>query len=216
MADVVRSCRESHQPDCVLVQHCQQSFSLFRSGEHTSQQRMQRPPVTVTVFGVLNIAFALFAVFGLFMTIALFSAAGATANPVVRIMRENPAYAGWLKITIPIGVIACAVLLACGIGLLTMKRWARKLTIGYAIYAIIFGLVGMVVNFMFLLRPLMQEAARQQGPEAAAAIGGAIGGAFGGCFGMIYPILLLIFMTRPKIVAAFNSSGIPPSLPPQA
>jgi hypothetical protein len=45
-----------------------------------------------------------------------------------------------------------------------------------------------------------------------AAIGGAVGGVMGGCFGMIYPILLLIFMTRPKVVAAFRGA-MPPSLP---
>jgi hypothetical protein len=174
---------------------------------------MQRP-VSVTVFGILNIAFAAFGVFGIFTTLALFSMEGAAANPVLKIMRENPAYAGWLKITIPLGVLACAALLACGIGLLMMKRWARKLAIGYGIYAIVFGLIGVIVNFVFLFRPLMQEAAQRQGPEAAGAIGGAIGGTAGGCFGMIYPILLLIFMTRPKVLAAFSSSNTPPALPP--
>jgi hypothetical protein len=176
---------------------------------------MQRP-VSATVFGALNIVFALFGVFSLFMSIALFSAEGPSANPMVKIIRENSAYAGWLKITIPIGIIACAVLMACGIGLLLMKRWARKLSIGYAIFAVVFGLIGMAINVAFLLLPMIQQAQQQHGPEAAAAIGGAIGGTFGGCFGMIYPILLLIFMTRPKIVAAFNASAMPPALPPQA
>jgi hypothetical protein len=174
---------------------------------------MQRP-VSVTVFGILNIGFAAFGVFGIFATLALFSMEGGTANPVIRIMRENAAYAGWLKITIPLGVLACLALLACGIGLLMMKSWARKLAIVYSIYAIVFGLIGVVVNFMFLFRPLMQEAAQRQGPEAAGAIGGAIGGTLGGCIGMIYPILLLIFMTRPKIVAAFSHSNTQPASPP--
>jgi hypothetical protein len=175
---------------------------------------MQRP-VSVTVFGILNIGFAAFGVFGVFATLALFSMESAAAgNPVIRIMQENVAYAGWMKITIPFGILACLALLACGIGLLMMKSWARKLAIGYSIYAIVFGLISIVVNFLFLFRPLMQEAAQNQGPEAAGAIGGAIGGTVGGCFSMIYPILLLIFMTRPKIVAAFSSSNIPPTVSP--
>lgn len=63
------------------------------------------------------------------------------------------------------------------------------------------------------MRPMLEEASRKQGPEAAAAIGGAIGGTVGGCFGLIYPILLLIFMTRPKLVAAFNPPDAPPVMP---
>ena len=43
-------------------------------------------------------------------------------------------------------------------------------------------------------------------PEQAGAIGATAGGS---CFGMIYPVLLLIFMFRPKVVAAFG----PPDQP---
>ena len=46
------------------------------------------------------------------------------------------------------------------------------------------------------------------------AIGGAIGSSIGGCFALIYPVLLLIFMTRPKLAAAFQpgpgGAGFPP------
>jgi len=64
------------------------------------------------------------------------------------------------------------------------------------------------MNFLFLFGPLLEEASKKQGPEAAGAIGGAVGGSIGGCFGLIYPILLLVFMTRPKVVAAVNSPDI--------
>ena len=58
------------------------------------------------------------------------------------------------------------------------------------------GMVGMVVNYFLLMRPLLEQAQQMHGPAAAAAIGGAVGGTIGGCFGLIYPILLLVFMTR--------------------
>ena len=174
---------------------------------------MQRP-VSVTVFGILNIVFAGLGVFAMIGTIALFSLPGTSNNPVVRIMRESPAYAAWLKLTIPLGLLTCVALLVAGFGLLRLKSWARKLSIGYAIYAIAFGILGIVVNFIFLFGPLLEEAHRRHGPEAAGAIGGAVGGTIGGCFGLIYPILLLIFMTRPNVVAAFHPSAAPPALPP--
>lgn len=170
-------------------------------------------PTSVTVFGTLNIAFAALGLLGVIASVAMFKMMGDTANPVMKIMRDNPNYAAWIKLTIPLGLLACAVLLAAGIGLLLMKAWARKLSLAYAIYAILLGLAGMVMNYLFLLQPLMAEAAQKRGPEAAGAMGGVIGGSVGGCFGLIYPILLLIFMTRPKVVAAFQPANAPSSMP---
>lgn len=164
---------------------------------------MQRP-TSITVFGILNIVFAVLGVFGVLATVALFASAATGHNPVIRLMRENPGYAAFLKVTIPLGLIAAVVLLAAGIGLLLLKPWARVTSIGYAIYTIAMGIIGMAVNVVFVVRPLLAEAAQAQGPEAAGAIGGAIGGSIGGCLGLIYPILLLVFMTRPKVAAAFR------------
>jgi hypothetical protein len=174
---------------------------------------MQRP-TAVTAFGILNLVFACFGVLGIFGSIAMFYMPNSSNNPVVKIMQDNPAYATFLKISIPLGMLSCGALLAAGIGLLMMKNWGRLVSIGYAVYAILFGLVGMVANFVFVIRPLLEQASQKQGPEAAGAIGGAVGGGIGGCFGLIYPMLLLIFMTRPKLVAAFQQgqegSGLPP------
>ena len=170
---------------------------------------MQRP-TSVTVFGILNIAFAAFGAIGLVVTLAMFSLPTDLNNPVIRLIHENPAYAAWMKFSLLLAVPSCLVLLAAGIGLLCMKSWARILSIIYAIYAIVFGIAGTVANFFFMVRPMLEQARQQQGAEAAAAIGGAIGGTIGGCFGLIYPVLLLIFMTRPKVAAAFR-----PSAPPQ-
>ena len=170
---------------------------------------MQRP-ASVTVFGILNIVFAVLGVFGLVATLVLFQLPATTNNPVVKIIHNTPAYAAWLKLSIPLGLLSCTALLAAGIGLLRLKSWARTLSIAYAIYAVVFGILAMVVNFIFLFRPMLDQARQQTGPEAAGAIGGAIGGSIGGCFGLIYPVLLLIFMLRPTIVAAFR-----PPAPPQ-
>jgi hypothetical protein len=72
---------------------------------------MQRP-ISVTVFGILNIVFAAFGVVGVLGSLAVFSATGATNNPALRIMRESPVYASWLKVAIPLGLLGCLVLLA--------------------------------------------------------------------------------------------------------
>ena len=108
-------------------------------------------------------------------------------------------------------------LLAAGIGLLKLKPWARLVSIAYAIYGVVMVVVGGVVNYFFLVQPLLAQAHTQPGPAAAAAIGGAIGGTLGSCFGLIYPVLLLIFMLRADVKAAFGpAAGSPPDDLPSA
>ena len=128
-------------------------------------------------------------------------------------MLENPTYAKWTKTMIPLGILVCSALVVSGLGLLGLRSWARKVSIAYAIYAIVVVVVTVPINF-FVLLPAMLEKSRQfQGAEAAGMIGSAIGSVLGVVVGLIYPILLLIFMTRPKVAAAFQ---VPPPLPPSA
>ena len=170
---------------------------------------MQRPTL-VTVFGILNMVFGVLGVLGMVGTLVMFAFMESSDNPAIKAMKENANYAAWLKLNIPLGLLACAVLIVAGIGLLKLKNWARKLSIGYAVYAIVFGIVGIVVNYLFLIRPMLENAARQRGPEAFGSTVGAISGSVGGLFGLIYPVFLLVMMTRPNIVAAFRPVAPPP------
>jgi len=165
---------------------------------------MQRP-TSVTVFGILNIGFAVVGFVSLLVTILMFAMVrDTTNNPVLQLIHNNPGYAAWMNLSLVLGFLARAVLLTAGIGLLKLKPWARTLSIVYGIYEIVMVLVGTTVNYVFLMQPMLEQAHGKQGPEAAAAIGGAIGGTVGGCFGIIYPVLLLIFMMRANVVAAFR------------
>ncbi len=168
---------------------------------------MQRP-TSVTVFGILNIVFAALGIFGTIASIVLFLAPPDPNNPILKTMYENPAYAIWFKVEIPLGILSCAASLAAGIGLLCLKSWARTLSMAYAIYAILYGILETVTSFIFLYRPMLEKL---QGPAAAGAIGGMIGGSIGGCLSLVYPILLLIFMSRPTVVAAFHPPAPSPT-----
>ena len=178
---------------------------------------MQRP-TAVTVFGILNIVFAALGIIGVIGSVMLFAAVGADSkNPVVQIIHDNAAYAAWMKISVALGLPVSAALLAAGIGLLQLRPWARRFSIIYAIYSMVMVVVGSVINYFFLMQPMLEQAHQKSGPEAAGAIGGAIGGTVGGCFGLIYPVVLLIFMLRANVVAAFGpadgdrTDGLPPA-----
>jgi len=177
---------------------------------------MQRP-TAVTVFGILNVVFGVFALFGVFGTMAMLAMTDDTKNPVIKIMHENPAYATWTKCTIPIGLFSFVFLLVTGIGLLSLREWARKLSIWYGIYAILLDIAVAIANFLFVFPPLFAKVSGPNGSSDPAAMGGAIGaaigGIMGGVFGLIYPVVLIVFMLRKQIVAAFRPPAPPPSLP---
>jgi hypothetical protein len=170
---------------------------------------MQRP-ASVTIFGILNVLFAAFGVVGLIASFALFSVPEDPNSPVVKLLHQNASYTVWLKFCILLGLLSCVVLLAAGVGLLGLKPWARTLSMGYAIFAVVFAMMAMGINLFVMIQPLFEQVPPQQERAVAGAIGGPLSGTVGGCLGLIYPLVLLAFMLRPKVASAFR----PPS-PPQ-
>lgn len=165
---------------------------------------MQRP-ISIIVFGILNFVFAGLGVIGLIASFSVLGLPADSSNPIIQFIHESPRYAVWLKICVALGVVNCALLLAAGFGLLSLRPWARFLSIVYGIYAIAFCLGGMLVNLIFMVQPMLGQAPQQRAFETVAAIGGPISGTIGGFFWLIYPIVLLAFMLRPDMVAVFRS-----------
>lgn len=170
---------------------------------------MQRS-TSVTVFGILNFAFAAFGVVGLMASFTLFSVPEDPNNPVIKLLHQNATYALWLKFCVVLGFLNCAALLVAGIGLIGLKPWGRTLSMAYAIYALAFAVAGMGINLFLMIQPLFDQAPPHQELAVAGAIGGPLSGTIGGCFGLIYPVILLTFMLRPDVAGAFR-----PPLPPQ-
>ena len=171
---------------------------------------MQRP-TSVTVFGIMNFVFAGFGVIGVMASIALFTLSADSNNSLIKLIHGGPAYVVWLKICIPLGLLGCAVLLADGVGLLYLKPWARLLSIAYAIYAIIFTVVGLWINLTLMVQAMSEQIQPREELAVAGAIGGPVSGTVGVLFWLIYPIVSLVFMFLPKVVAAFR-----PPVPLQA
>lgn len=161
-------------------------------------------PTPVTVFGVLNIIFGGLGLLSApFAIMALMVVDNTMRNPVLEIARRNPVVGGWMMLSNALGVLAAIVLLAGGIGLLQLKPWGRKLSIGFAVYALVMGVIGMLITGIYIVPALLSQP-QANSAEAAGAVGGAIGGLVGGLVGLVYPLLLLIFMGRPAVVAAFK------------
>jgi hypothetical protein len=158
-----------------------------------------RPPVSIKVFGILAIVFGSLGLFGILFTYIMYfgNARMFGPNPAVAIARESETFMTWMKVSLGLQCVMSPMLLASGIGLLKRRAWARKTAIAYALYGIVGGLVGLVMTWKYLIAPL----SRMSGPAAA---GGTLGGMIGGVVGMVFPVLLLIFMTKRNVREALT------------
>lgn len=163
----------------------------------------QQRPTAILVFGVLHLVFGALGILGLLGSAAILFTVD-PSNPMYPILRDSEFYRVYLWASSAVGLLAIIALIAAGVGLLLSQNWARVLSIGYAVYAILAGLAGMVVSWLFVVSPLIAKASVASGPAAAGAIGGAIGGMVGSVIGLIYPVAIIIFMTRRKVVAYFH------------
>ncbi|MCX7886933.1 MAG: hypothetical protein N3B01_06740 [Verrucomicrobiae bacterium] len=171
---------------------------------------MTQRPTSVTVFGVLNIVFGAWALLCTPFGLAMEPLMQADGNPVLRAMQDNEVYRLWTIGDSLLGMLAGAVMVAAGIGLLQLKPWARLTSIGLAIYSLIDCVlnIGMLVFvFMPLVEGVKMGGGREQAAALGALIGGIVGGSAGCCLDMIYSILLLGFMSRPNVKAAFQSQA---------
>jgi hypothetical protein len=143
-------------------------------------------PVAVTVFGVLNIVFGCISLFA--MPFALDSTFAESD------MQRGGAYTAWTVFSFLIGLVYIILMITCGIGLLKLRSWARKVTLAYGYFAIAWGIVGMIVNVSLVISGARGGRAD---PEVQM-----VGFILGGLISLIYPICLIVFMRRPNVINA--------------
>lgn len=172
-------------------------------------------PASVTVFGILNILFGGLSILGALFSLVVIFTNGGKDNPVFALMETSAFYSTWMRLSVILSVIASVVVMASGVGLLNMRRWARTAAVGYSLYTIVMVLLGGIMGWFYVYSPLLDEiGAVRDGAEKGVLMGGLVGGLLGGCFGLIYPVALLYFMTRPGLVAAFEDTSVPePTVP---
>jgi hypothetical protein len=165
-----------------------------------------RRPTSVTVIAVFAIIFGILGIIGVtiqflqFLVPQVFQFGG--PNPVNDLMHNDPVMATWSGVMAGAGAIFALMELAGGVGALSLKPWARKALLAYAIGAIVAGLVGTIFNLTVMVPKLSQLP--QNRPEVKMTIQlmpiMTVGGFL---LGLILPVCVLIVMTRSKVKAAF-------------
>ena len=148
-----------------------------------------QPPVSIKVFGILNIVFAGLGLIAAAFLAALYYGAGGLLEPgELDEIFASSGYLTFLKLTVIIAVGEAILLLVAGIGLLKHRAWGRSLAIGYAILSLFTTVIGMFVTAHYA-----------GGAEAA-----------GDLKGVAYPIILLVFMLRPNVTRYLTGAGPQP------
>lgn len=180
-----------------------------------TQSSPPRPPApakpgALTAFGVLNLVFGVIGTCGIGLSALLpyLPQDKSVPNPALELLMQNASYRMYFQVSLGLGFVAVVILIIGGIGLLLARPFGRSLSNAYGVYAIISGIAGMIVSYVLLIQPNLEKVTSDgSDPQVQAAlIGGIAGGLLGGCLGEIYPILLLFFINRPKVVAALKRS----------
>jgi hypothetical protein len=165
----------------------------------------------VTTFGILSLAFGGLGLLSIPMTLASlywFEALTHVRNPLLDVMDADPLVRSWMFASLALGAAAAVCLATAGAGLLAMAEWARRLAVLWAGFSLAFGVLGIVMNVAVVSPALLRLATLlpTPGPAKNGAIAGAVGGSIGGIVGLVYPALLLYFITRSEVRAAFASA----------
>lgn len=182
---------------------------------------MRERPISITIFGILNVGIGLLGLGGLLLSTMFESPDFLSISPSVpsvnsflssmlalwNTISTDATFVVWRRITVPLDAAASLTLVAGGIGLLLLRNWARLVSIGYAIYKVIFALLDVAVLMAVLHRVLAKAPQADTGAPIALLVWAA---AIETVLTLVYPVLLIYFLTRPKAVLAFQPEPASP------
>ncbi|GIV05110.1 MAG: hypothetical protein KatS3mg016_0685 [Fimbriimonadales bacterium] len=154
-------------------------------------------PTGVTVIGILGIILGLFglcgslcgaAVAGMLPQIAEMAQQSGEQSPELKAMMENPAAMRFVLVGSIVGALLGLWLLIASVMLLGMKPVGYTLMMAYAVVSILWSIVSTGISVAVM-----------GAPSSPISLIGTIAG-------LIYPVAVLIVLTRPNIKEAFQSS----------
>ena len=165
-------------------------------------------PTAVTVFGILGLIYG-----GLGLAcepaIAYLNSQAVAQpqaeSPLVRIVTSAEYRAGFIALA-ALAAVASGLLLVASLGLLLKRPWGRMLAVAYGIGDLALVAANIIFSTIYVFIPMLRVAREAPNPQASGfAVGAAIGATGVNIAFLLFPALLLIFMTRPRVVAAFDS-----------
>jgi len=174
-----------------------------------ARPRLRRPvPKSVAVFGVLNLLIAALQLIVTGLLVMPLLTAQHASNPALATLREDRFLYGFLVATTVVGVVLILMLAIAGIGLLQSQSWGRQLSVIYGTLEIVATFISLLTVYLYLFEPLI-EAVSVQGSDSDKDIvrRAAFEVLLSALGSLIYPVILLAFMTRCRIVEALYDAS---------
>lgn len=163
-------------------------------------------PTSVTVLAIIGIVWAaILLLCNSVMLIPMFVELG-VPDPVTAGIKADPVAYGWSMATVVARVVLAIALLAGSIGALMLKPAGRAAMLFYA-WAIIGISLADIVMSVLVTFPIMRDALGGNPQLAPAVMGQQIGIIVGIVVALAYPIVVLVFMYKPHVKAAFAGAG---------
>ena len=190
---------------------------------------MERPSsltalgATHLVFGVLSLAWGLWGLVsavGLGMMSGMASTQGMAPPAETAAMMAavfSPARAVFTGAVGALRLLAGGGLIGAGIGLLTLKPWARTLSIVYVVYGVIMAIGVAVGHHLLVMGPVLSAMAKERPEDTPAELmmaGAVCWGVVLACLKLIYPAIVLILMFAPDVKTALHPGAAHHGEPP--
>ena len=167
-----------------------------QSDLHNAVHDVPMPP-SIKVFGILQIVFG-----------SMGCVCGGAGAGLILLMMKNEEFSmafrqglteghteGYSNLLVITGVIALLLSvfqIITGVGLLKKRNWGRTSSLLYAVVTMLVSITTTILTISMM----------KEGPNVAFTLISTIGGAL---FQLIYPICILIFLTRPAVVEALRN-----------
>lgn len=166
-----------------------------------------RRPTSVTVFAIIGIIWGSLAVLGGVCSLPQYLGVNLAPNPVMDAIRNDHVLLAFNIGSLVITAILGAMLLTAGIGALSLKRSARRMMVLYALINLVIVVVSTPLNYALIFPRMERDVQSVAGGNTALVSAfkiGSIAGVFGALLGIVWALLILYYMTRPHVKAAFG------------
>jgi hypothetical protein len=172
----------------VSCPHCRESVEVPEQDAFAMFSARSDRPTSVTILGALNIILGSIGIICLPVVLAA-TLVQQDALAIVAMPRS------WQVISVSISPFV-------SIWLLKLKRWARRGATGYGWFGVVFGTIQLCVTVVAFIANSGDLPAIMGSDGMNYATTSMVGAVLAGIVALAYPILLVIFMSRPKVINA--------------
>jgi hypothetical protein len=168
----------------------------------------------VTVLAIIGIIWGALMLLGsLINAVQLAGVSFGPENPIAKAMHDDRTLLTWSIIGVPVALTQGILLLFGSIQSLSLKRLGRSFLIAFAWFAIVFTILSAIISATVVM-PRMNQIVQNSNLDALTKSMFSVGKTIGLVFSfvwLIFPALILYYMSRPHVKEAFQRGLVAPA-----